>query len=61
MRRETLPSLIGRSALADRAVLVTGAAGVFGSATLRLARDLGASALGLDLKRLSAGGKEIHP
>ena len=44
MPRETLRSLIGRSALADRAVLVTGASGAFGSATLRL----------------SADGKEIH-
>ena len=50
MRRETLPSLRARSALAGRAVLVTGAAGAFGSAALRLARELGASALGLDLK-----------
>jgi NAD(P)-dependent dehydrogenase (short-subunit alcohol dehydrogenase family) len=50
MPRETLPSRTGRSALADRAVLVTGASGAFGSATLRLARELGARALGLDVK-----------
>jgi NAD(P)-dependent dehydrogenase (short-subunit alcohol dehydrogenase family) len=48
--RETLRSLAARSALAGRAVLVTGAAGAFGSATLRLARYLGADALGIDLK-----------
>lgn len=50
MPRETLRSLAARSALAGRAVLVTGAAGAFGSATLRLARYLGADALGIDLK-----------
>lgn len=50
MARETLHSLAARSALAGRAVLVTGAAGAFGSATLRLARYLGANALGIDLK-----------
>lgn len=36
--------------LAGRAVLVTGGAGAFGSATLRLLRHLGASAVGLDRK-----------
>jgi NAD(P)-dependent dehydrogenase (short-subunit alcohol dehydrogenase family) len=50
MPRESLRSLRARSALAGRAMLVTGASGAFGSATLRLARELGASALGLDLK-----------
>lgn len=50
MARETLRSLAARSALAGRAVLITGAAGAFGSATLRLARYLGADALGIDLK-----------
>lgn len=50
MPRETLRSLAARSALAGRAVLVTGAAGAFGSATLRLARYLGADTLGIDLK-----------
>lgn len=50
MPRESLRSIAARSALADRAVLVTGAAGAFGSATLRLARYLGADALGIDLK-----------
>lgn len=48
--RENLRSLAARSALAGRAVLVTGAAGAFGSATLRLARYLGADAVGIDLK-----------
>ena len=50
MARETLRSLAARSALAGRAVLVTGAAGAFGSAALRVARYLGADALGIDLK-----------
>jgi len=50
MPRETVPDLIARSALANRAVLVTGASGAFGGQTLALARELGASALGLDLK-----------
>lgn len=50
MPRETLRSLAARSALAGRAVLVTGAAGAFGSATLRLARYLGADAVGIDVK-----------
>ena len=50
MARETLRSLAARSALAGRAVLVTGAAGAFGSATLRLARYLGADVLGIDVK-----------
>jgi hypothetical protein len=54
--RETLRSLIGRSALAGRAGLVTGASRAFGSATLRMARELDASALGLDLKPASANG-----
>jgi NAD(P)-dependent dehydrogenase (short-subunit alcohol dehydrogenase family) len=49
--RETLRSLAARSALAGRAVLVTGAAGAFGSATLRLARYLGADAAGIDLEQ----------
>jgi len=46
--RETLRSLAARSAYAGRAVLVTGAAGAFGSATLRVLRYLGADAAGLD-------------
>ena len=50
MPRETLRSLRGCSALAGRAVLVTGAAGAFGSATLRRAQELGARARGLDVK-----------
>ena len=50
MPRETVRDLIARSALANRKVLVTGASGAFGSQTLRLARELGASALGLDRK-----------
>jgi len=46
--RESLRSLTARSAYAGRAVLVTGAAGAFGSATLRVLRYLGADAIGLD-------------
>jgi len=46
--RETIRSLSARSAYAGRAVLVTGAAGAFGSATLRVLRYLGADAAGLD-------------
>ena len=46
--RESLRSLTARSAYAGRAVIVTGAAGAFGSATLRVLRYLGADALGLD-------------
>jgi NAD(P)-dependent dehydrogenase (short-subunit alcohol dehydrogenase family) len=46
--RETLRSLTARSAYAGRAVLVTGAAGAFGSATLRVLRYLGADAIGMD-------------
>lgn len=48
MPRETLRSLAARSAYAGRAVLVTGAAGAFGSATLRVLRYLGADAIGID-------------
>jgi len=48
VRRETLRSLAARSAYAGRAVLVTGASGAFGSATLRVLRYLGADAVGLD-------------
>ena len=48
MPRETLRSLVARSAYAGRAVLVTGAAGAFGSATLRVLRYLGADAIGID-------------
>jgi NAD(P)-dependent dehydrogenase (short-subunit alcohol dehydrogenase family) len=48
--RETMRTLAARQALAGRAVLVTGAAGAFGSATLRMVRHLGADALGLDIK-----------
>jgi NAD(P)-dependent dehydrogenase (short-subunit alcohol dehydrogenase family) len=48
MGRETLTSLTGRQALAGRTALVTGAAGAFGSNTLRVLRFLGADALGLD-------------
>ncbi len=48
MPRETLRDLAARSAYAGRAVIVTGAAGAFGSATLRLLRYLGADAVGLD-------------
>jgi len=46
--RETLRSLAARSAYAGRAVIVTGAAGAFGSATLRVLRYLGADAIGID-------------
>lgn len=48
MPRETLRSLAARSALAGRAAIVTGAAGAFGSATLRVLRYLGADAIGID-------------
>jgi NAD(P)-dependent dehydrogenase (short-subunit alcohol dehydrogenase family) len=48
MRRESLRSLVARSAYAGRAVLVTGAAGAFGSATLQVLRYLGADAVGID-------------
>jgi len=48
--RETLPSLARRSALAGRTVLVTGASGAFGSATLQVLRYLGANAIGIDRK-----------
>ncbi len=46
--RETLRSLAARSAFAGRAVIVTGGAGAFGSATLRVLRYLGADAIGID-------------
>ena len=46
--RESLRSLAARSAFAGRAAIVTGAAGAFGSATLRLLRYLGADAVGID-------------
>jgi NAD(P)-dependent dehydrogenase (short-subunit alcohol dehydrogenase family) len=46
--RESLRSLAARSAYAGRAVIVTGAAGAFGSATLRVLRYLGADAIGID-------------
>ncbi len=48
MPRENLRSLSGRSAFAGRAVIVTGGAGAFGSATLRVLRFLGADAVGVD-------------
>jgi len=48
MPRETLRSLAARSAFAGRAVIVTGAAGAFGSATLRVLRYLGADTVGID-------------
>lgn len=48
MPRETLRSLTARSAYAGRAVIVTGAAGAFGSATLRVLRNLGAEVVGID-------------
>src|SRR5215469_11775785 len=54
MRRETLRSLAARSAFAGRAAIVTGGAGAFGSATLRVLRYLGADAIGID--RISAPG-----
>jgi len=54
LHRESLRSLAGRSALAGRAVIVTGGAGAFGSATLRVLRYLGADAIGID--RTSAAG-----
>jgi NAD(P)-dependent dehydrogenase (short-subunit alcohol dehydrogenase family) len=46
--RETLRSLTARSAYAGRAVIVTGAAGAFGSATVRVLRNLGAEVAGID-------------
>jgi NAD(P)-dependent dehydrogenase (short-subunit alcohol dehydrogenase family) len=46
--RETLRSLAARSAFAGRAAIVTGGAGAFGSATLRVLRYLGADAIGID-------------
>ncbi len=48
MRRESLRGLAARSAYQGRAVLVTGAAGAFGSATMRVLRYLGADVAGLD-------------
>src|SRR5215472_2628549 len=54
MRRETLRSLAARSAFAGRAAIVTGGAGAFGSATLRVLRYLGADAIGID--RVAAPG-----
>lgn len=48
MPRETFRSLAARSAYAGRAVIVTGAAGAFGSATLQVLRYLGADAIGID-------------
>jgi NAD(P)-dependent dehydrogenase (short-subunit alcohol dehydrogenase family) len=52
--RENLRSLAARAALADRAAIVTGGAGAFGSATLSVLRYLGADAIGID--RVSAPG-----
>jgi NAD(P)-dependent dehydrogenase (short-subunit alcohol dehydrogenase family) len=49
VRRESLRGLAARSAYQGRAVLVTGASGAFGAATLRVLRYLGADAAGLDL------------
>jgi NAD(P)-dependent dehydrogenase (short-subunit alcohol dehydrogenase family) len=46
--RETLRGLAARSAFAGQAVIVTGGAGAFGSATLRVLRHLGADAIGID-------------
>jgi NAD(P)-dependent dehydrogenase (short-subunit alcohol dehydrogenase family) len=46
--RESLRSLAARSAYTGRAVMVTGAAGAFGSATVRVLRYLGADVAGLD-------------
>jgi NAD(P)-dependent dehydrogenase (short-subunit alcohol dehydrogenase family) len=48
MPRETLRSLAARSAFAGHAAIVTGGAGAFGSATLRVLRYLGAEAVGID-------------
>jgi NAD(P)-dependent dehydrogenase (short-subunit alcohol dehydrogenase family) len=48
MSRETLRSLAARSAFAGHAAIVTGGAGAFGSATLRVLRYLGADAIGID-------------
>jgi NAD(P)-dependent dehydrogenase (short-subunit alcohol dehydrogenase family) len=52
--RESLRSLAARSAFAGRAAIVTGGAGAFGSATIRVLRYLGADAIGID--RISAPG-----
>jgi NAD(P)-dependent dehydrogenase (short-subunit alcohol dehydrogenase family) len=54
MSRENLRSLAARSAFDGRAAIVTGGAGAFGSATLRVLRYLGADAIGID--RVSAPG-----
>jgi NAD(P)-dependent dehydrogenase (short-subunit alcohol dehydrogenase family) len=54
LHRESLRSLAARSALAGRAVIVTGGAGAFGAATLRVLRYLGADAIGID--RVAAAG-----
>jgi len=54
MSRENLRKLAERSALSGRAVIVTGGAGAFGSATLRVLRYLGADAIGID--RVPAAG-----
>lgn len=54
MSRENLRSLAARSAFAGRAAIVTGGAGAFGSATLRVLRYLGADAIGID--RVPAAG-----
>ena len=54
MSRESLRSLAARSAFAGRAAIVTGGAGAFGSATIRVLRYLGADAIGID--RISAPG-----
>ena len=48
MPRETLRSLAARSAFTGRAAIVTGGAGAFGLATLRVLRYLGADAIGID-------------
>ncbi len=50
MPRQAIRTRIAPSALAGRAVLVTGASGAFGSETVRLARQRGADALGIDLR-----------
>jgi NAD(P)-dependent dehydrogenase (short-subunit alcohol dehydrogenase family) len=50
MPREAIHARTGPTALAGRAMLVTGASGAFGSETLRLARQLGADAIGIDVK-----------
>ena len=54
MPRENLRSLAARSAFAGRAAIVTGGAGAFGSATIRVLRYLGGDAIGID--RVSAPG-----